>query len=298
MHAGPFFHQRPREPCKVGGRCWRSWCCCQGMLLGNKPNTTAPPRSPPTFPSQTSPSGPEWKWPQGCHTITKLRWDQPDAPSPPAAPCTLSPACPYAPVLATQGQGWAEPLAFVGSLSEALLAALPQCGSQRCALRSEKYPKDDPNLMWWACPELFIHCSTAVRHWGTRGRAQGLSGRPLRVPLHHQVLQLAGSGRQLQLQGPYGAPTTPAVLASWRWTWSSISNSVNKSGLPTSSTGRCTFIEEQYTHEAHLARSHYYYCDLVAQSCPTLCDPVDCRLPGSAVHGILQARVLKWGAIS
>ena len=31
---------------------------------------------------------------------------------------------------------------------------------------------------------------------------------------------------------------------------------------------------------------------LVAQSCPTLCDPMDCRLPGSSVHGILQARVL------
>ena len=32
--------------------------------------------------------------------------------------------------------------------------------------------------------------------------------------------------------------------------------------------------------------------------CPTLCDPLDCRLPGSSVHGILQARVLEWVAIS
>ena len=31
-----------------------------------------------------------------------------------------------------------------------------------------------------------------------------------------------------------------------------------------------------------------------AQSCLTLCDPVDCSLPGSSVHGILQARILKW----
>ena len=36
----------------------------------------------------------------------------------------------------------------------------------------------------------------------------------------------------------------------------------------------------------------------VAQSCPTLCDPMDCRLPGSSVHGIFQARVLEWGAIA
>ena len=36
----------------------------------------------------------------------------------------------------------------------------------------------------------------------------------------------------------------------------------------------------------------------VAQSCPTLCDPMDCSLPGSSVHGILQERVLEWVAIS
>ena len=36
----------------------------------------------------------------------------------------------------------------------------------------------------------------------------------------------------------------------------------------------------------------------MAQSCPTLCDPVDCSPPGSSVHGILQARILEWVAIS
>ena len=36
----------------------------------------------------------------------------------------------------------------------------------------------------------------------------------------------------------------------------------------------------------------------VAQSCPTLSDPMDCSLPGSFIHGILQARVLEWGAIA
>ena len=37
---------------------------------------------------------------------------------------------------------------------------------------------------------------------------------------------------------------------------------------------------------------------LVAQSCPTLCDPMDCSPLGSSVHGILQARILEWVAIS
>ena len=41
---------------------------------------------------------------------------------------------------------------------------------------------------------------------------------------------------------------------------------------------------------AAAARSH--------QSCPTLCDPIDGRLPGSPIPGILQARTLEWVAIS
>ena len=37
---------------------------------------------------------------------------------------------------------------------------------------------------------------------------------------------------------------------------------------------------------------------LVAQPCPTLCDPIDYSLPGSSVHGIFQAKILEWVAIS
>ena len=33
------------------------------------------------------------------------------------------------------------------------------------------------------------------------------------------------------------------------------------------------------------------------QSCSALCDPMDCSLPGSSVHGILQARILEWAAM-
>ena len=36
----------------------------------------------------------------------------------------------------------------------------------------------------------------------------------------------------------------------------------------------------------------------VAQLCPTPSDPMDCSLPGSSIHEILQARVLEWGAIA
>ena len=36
---------------------------------------------------------------------------------------------------------------------------------------------------------------------------------------------------------------------------------------------------------------------LVVESCPTLCNPMDCSPPGPSVHGILQARILEWVAI-
>ena len=40
------------------------------------------------------------------------------------------------------------------------------------------------------------------------------------------------------------------------------------------------------------------YCSLFTKSCLTLCDPMDCSLSGSPAHGILQARILHWVAIS
>ena len=46
-----------------------------------------------------------------------------------------------------------------------------------------------------------------------------------------------------------------------------------------------------------LVKSSVCVCVLVAQSCKTLCDPMDCNPPGSSVRGILQARVLEWIAM-
>ena len=40
-----------------------------------------------------------------------------------------------------------------------------------------------------------------------------------------------------------------------------------------------------------------YVCVFVPQSSPALCDPMDCSPPDSSIHGILQARTLKWAAI-
>ena len=54
----------------------------------------------------------------------------------------------------------------------------------------------------------------------------------------------------------------------------------------------CCAVETNTTLE-----SSYISYVLVAQSCLTLCNPIDCRLLGCSVHGILQARILEWVAI-
>ena len=60
----------------------------------------------------------------------------------------------------------------------------------------------------------------------------------------------------------------------------------------------------RFSHQLTQAPPHrYWVCKKeksgsVAQSCPTLCDPIGCSPPGFSVHGILQARILEWVAIS
>ena len=67
-------------------------------------------------------------------------------------------------------------------------------------------------------------------------------------------------------------------------------------------TGECSFPNAQQGTSYWLARAisstHLPLWSEVAQLCPTLCDPGDCSPPGSSVHGIFQARMLEWVAIS
>ena len=58
----------------------------------------------------------------------------------------------------------------------------------------------------------------------------------------------------------------------------------------TEGNSKISVLLNKYTYAAAAAKS--------LQSCLTLCDPRDGSPPGSSVHGILQARVLEWGAIA
>ena len=55
-----------------------------------------------------------------------------------------------------------------------------------------------------------------------------------------------------------------------------------------------------YDNIMHFIKPHSFdlVCVLVAQSCLTLWDPMDCNPPGFSVHEILQARILEWVALS
>ena len=50
--------------------------------------------------------------------------------------------------------------------------------------------------------------------------------------------------------------------------------------------------------QIYFSRYYEILWSKVAQSCPTLCDPMDCSLLGSSVHWIFQSRILEWVAIS
>ena len=71
------------------------------------------------------------------------------------------------------------------------------------------------------------------------------------------------------------------------WLWSSFLQSRNQGH------------QEAITYlRSELQGKLYLVCSKSLQSCLTLCDPMDCKPPGSSVHRILQARTLKWVAIS
>ena len=57
------------------------------------------------------------------------------------------------------------------------------------------------------------------------------------------------------------------------------------------------WTEQQQQPDHHILKTAAAAAKLL-QSCPTPCDPTDCSLPGSSIHGIFQARVLEWGDIA
>ena len=80
---------------------------------------------------------------------------------------------------------------------------------------------------------------------------------------------------------------------------------ISSTTVPEIWNNKCILLDGKYTRwlpicQIQLADAFFFVCVHVKspQSCLTLCSPMDCRFLGSSVHGILQARVLEWVAIS
>ena len=86
------------------------------------------------------------------------------------------------------------------------------------------------------------------------------------------------------------------VQGSGGLSWKSHYDKANHRGSRHSSFNYPT--RGQKNSRAYILHPDTMMLRLVAQSCPTLCDPMDCSPSGSSVHGILQARILEWVVIS
>ena len=108
---------------------------------------------------------------------------------------------------------------------------------------------------------------------------------------HLQTQAILQKGRREQAGAPghrrrlYAAAAAAAKLHRWQPT---------RLPRPWDSPGKNTGVGCHFLLQCMKVKSERE----VAQSCPTLSDPMDCSLPGSSVHGIFQARVVEWGAIA
>ena len=97
-------------------------------------------------------------------------------------------------------------------------------------------------------------------------------------------------------------PSPPPNLANWndlRLLWRLQEFLLYPQSFPSKVCGRQpqSVLLAFASHSIRLPRVNSISV-LITQSCPTLCNPVDCHSPGSSVHGILQARILEWVAMS
>ena len=93
---------------------------------------------------------------------------------------------------------------------------------------------------------------------------------------------------------PHNASATAKSLQSCLTLCDPIDSSPPSFPLPWDSPGKNTGVGCHFLLQCVKVKSE----SEVAQSCLTLHNPMDCSPPGSSIHGIFQARVLKWGAIA
>ena len=93
--------------------------------------------------------------------------------------------------------------------------------------------------------------------------------------------------------------TQKIKILFFKTSWNFFSNIFNLKLFESANVEpRDTYIQRATYINTHKHTHTQISVSSVAQSCLTLCSPVDCSPPGSSIHGILQARILEWVAIS
>ena len=98
----------------------------------------------------------------------------------------------------------------------------------------------------------------------------------------------------LSQENPQEGIATHSSISAWRIPWTQKPGRIQSTGSPR--VGHVEVSEQMCMH--YIACFRFESESEVAQLCPTLCDPMDCSLLGSSIHGTFQARVLEWVAIS
>ena len=111
-------------------------------------------------------------------------------------------------------------------------------------------------------------------------------------PVHHQLPEFTHT--HVHQVGDASQPSHPVIPFSSRLQSSPASGSFQMSQF-FASGGQSTGVSAS---ASVLPMNAVLCCAKLLQSCPTLCDPMDCSPSGSSVHRILQARILEWVAIS
>ena len=118
----------------------------------------------------------------------------------------------------------------------------------------------------------------------------------LKENLRACLLRAGGGGDRLDLK-------MLGCLRRWPMTWKGSTQIMSRSRFRTHSV--TLYLVSNLGQTVPMPKSHILFllypcfcCCLVAQSCLTLCDPMDHSPPGSSVHGIVQARILEWVATS
>ena len=142
-----------------------------------------------------------------------------------------------------------------------------------------------------------ISTSFPIYWWWTSWRRKSLSS-----------MSWAGSGERLfppHSQGNWlqNKGFEAITYTAWRHLWErelsySLAECLLEPRNCSISYYHCDRVEEHSEEDSVWPKVKVKSESEVVQSCPTLCNPVDCSLPGSSVHGILQARILEWVAIT